>query len=124
MEHEFDYAFWCLNPYVLNKGEECFVNLAKYFGIDDNTGPLTLTNIENEIKDDILYALVKAYNKGDNPFNSCKLFALENLINSYKIDRLIDYICETQGLNRKDFEHDVYNDGALLEVKYKGEVIA
>lgn len=121
-ECKFDYGFWGLQPNVLAHGEQCFEDLAEHFGIDVYS--LELSDIENEAKDDILLALVNAHHSGSNPFKDNKSFLLSNLINAYKLDRLIDYICETQGLEREDFEHDAYHDGTLLEVTYKGEVIA
>ena len=121
-ECEFDYNFWELQPNVLAHGEQCFENLAEHFGI--SVYSQELSDIENEAKNDILLALVSAYHAGSNPFKDSKSFLLANLINTFKLNRLIDYICETQGLKCEDFEHDAYHDGTLLEVKYKGEVIA
>ncbi len=121
METKFDYTFWNMDPYILNKGEECFCDLAEAFGVNDFE---ILSDIENEAKDLILAALANSYQYGVNPFKSTRHFLLANLINHYKIDYLIDYICKTQGLNPDDFEHHAYDDGALLAVKYKGEIIA
>lgn len=121
MEHKFDYEFWNMHPYVLDKGEECFCDLAKEFGVEDWN---ILSSIEDKAKGFVFAALVNAYQRGNNPFESSREFALANLINQYKIDCLIDYICETQGLNPTDFEHHAYDDGEFLDVKYKGEVVA
>lgn len=121
MESKFDYAFWNMYPYVLGKGEECFCDLAEKFGVNDYN---ILSEIEAQAQDRILEALVIAYQRDTNPFKSSREFVLANLINKYKIDCLITYICETQGLNPDDFEHHAYDDGAFLDVKYKGEVIA
>lgn len=120
MGYEFDYGFWRLHPNVLNHGEGAFEEVAEQFHVSDRE----LSDIEDETKDMVLEALVYAHSRGSNPFRDCKEFLLENLINSYKLDCLINHICETQDLNREDFCHDAYNDGALLNVYYKGEVIA
>ncbi len=121
-ECKFDYNFWGLQPNVLAHGEQCFENLAEHFGIDVYSQELS--DIEDAAKDDILLALVNAHHAGSNPFKDNKSFQLANLINTCKLDRLIDYICEKRGLEREDFEHGAYLDGALLDVKYQGEVIA
>lgn len=120
MEYEFDYGFWNLHPNILSHGEKAFEEVAEQFNISDRE----LSDIENEAKDMVLDALVCARNRGSNPFRDCKEFLLENLINSYKLDCLIHYICEAQGLNESDFSHDAYDSGTLLNVYYKGEVIA
>lgn len=122
MESKFDYGFWNMCPHTLSKGEECFCDLAKAFGVDDCI--IALSDVENRAKSFVLADLVKAYQRGNNPFESTREFVLANLINEHKINCLIDYICTTQGLNPDDFEHHAYDDGALLDVKYKGEVIA
>lgn len=46
------------------------------------------------------------------------------MINHCKLEHLIAYICRTQGLDKDDFEHHAYDDGALVDVRYKGEVVA
>ena len=79
---------------------------------------------EREAKDVILEALVNAREKEYNPFDDSKSFLLANLINQAKIDALIGIICEKKNLNEEDFEHHAYDDGALLDVKYKDEIIA
>ena len=121
-EHKFGYGFWDLHPNILAHGEQCFEDLAEHFGID--VFSQEFSDIEDEAKDNVLEALVSAYHNGSNPFKDSKSFQLANLINTYKLERLIDYICETKGLNRDDFEHHAYEDGALLDVIYKGEIIA
>ncbi len=121
-ECKFDYGFWSMHPNILAHGEQCFEDLAEHFGID--VFSQELSDIEDAAKDDILLALVNAHHAGSNPFKDNKSFQLANLINTRKLDRLIDYICEKQGLEREDFEHDAYLDGALLNVTYKGEIIA
>lgn len=79
---------------------------------------------EREAKDVILEALIHAREKGYNPFNDGKPFLLANLINQAKIDALINIICVKRNLNEEDFEHFTYEVGALLDVKYKEEIIA
>lgn len=120
MEYEFCYGFWGLHPNILAHGEKAFEEVAAQFHVSCSK----LNDIEDEAKDMVLEALVCAHSRGSNPFRDHKEFLLENLINSYKLDCLIDYICATQDLNKEDFNHDAYNDGALLNVYYKGEVIA
>lgn len=68
--------------------------------------------------------MINAREKGYNPFENSKPFLLANLINQVKIDALIHIICEKKNLNEEDFEHHAYEDGALLDVKYKDEIIA
>ena len=121
-ECKFGYGFWNLHPNILAHGEQCFKDLDEHFGID--VFSQELSDIEDEAKDRVLEALVNAYHKGSNPFKDSKCFQLANLINAYKLDYLIEYICNTQGLNPDDFEHNAYNDGIYLDVEYKGEIIA
>lgn len=116
----FDFAFWGLYPNVLNAGEQCFNDLGDYFHISEEEKE----EAEREAKDVILEALINAKEKGYNPFDDSKPFLLANLINQAKIDALIAIICEKRHLNEEDFEHDAYDDGALLDVKYKDEIIA
>ena len=71
-----------------------------------------------------LDALVNAREKGYNPFDDSKPFMLANLINQAKIDALIHMICVKRNLNEEDLEQFAYEDGALLDVKYKEEIIA
>lgn len=119
-ENDFDFGFWSLYPYVLNTGERCFNNLGDYFHISEEEKE----EAEREAKDVILEALVNAREKGYNPFDDSKPLMLANLINQVKIDALIEIICEKKNLNEEDFEHHAYDDGALLDVKYKDEIIA
>lgn len=119
-EKNFDFAFWSLYPNVLNAGEQCFNDLGDYFHISEEEKE----EAEREAKDVILEALVNAREKGYNPFDDSKPFLLANLINQAKINALIHMICEKRHLNEEDFEHDAYDDGALLDVKYKEEIIA
>lgn len=119
-EYEFDYGFWGMHPYVLACGEKAFELLGEHFGVDSST----LSDIEDDAKWDVLSALAEAESRGKNPFYDSKPFMLANLINQCKLDHLIVHICRTQRLNEDDFEHDAYNDGVLVDVRYKGEVIA
>lgn len=41
-----------------------------------------------------------------------------------KLNCLISHICESQRLNYEDFEHNAYEDGALLNVTYKHKQIS
>lgn len=118
----FDYSFWHLHPNILAHGEQCFENLAEHFGIDVYSQELS--DIEDRAKSDVLAALSNAYLHGENPFSDSRAFLLENLINACKLNCLISYICELQGLNYEDFEHNAYEDGALLTVSYKHKNIA
>lgn len=119
-EYEFDYGFWNLHPNVLASGEKAFELLAEHFEVSS----LELSDIEDAAKWDVLSALAGAERQGENPFYDSKSFMLANLINQYKLDHLIAYICRTQGLDEDDFEHHAYDDGTLVDVRYKGEVIA
>lgn len=119
-ENDFDFGFWGLYPNVLNAGEQCFNDLGEYFHISEEEKE----EAEREAKDVILEALVNAREKGYNPFDDSKLLMLANLINQAKIDALINIICEKKNLNEEDFEHHAYDDGTLLDVKYKNEIIA
>ena len=119
-ENNFDFGFWGLYPNVLNAGERCFNDLGDYFHISEEEKE----EAEREAKNVILDALVNAREKGYNPFDDSKPFMLANLINQVKIDALINMICVKRNLNEKDFEHFAYEDGALLDVKYKEEIIA
>lgn len=119
-EYEFDYGFWGMHPHVLACGEKAFELLGEHFEVSS----LELSDIEDAAKWDVLSALAEAERQGKNPFYDSEPFMLSNLINQYKLDQLIAYICRTQGLDEDDFEHDAYNDGALVDVRYKGEVIA
>lgn len=101
----FDYAFWNLHPNILAHGEQCFEDLAEHFGIDVYSQELS--DIEDRAKNDVLAALSNAYLHGENPFVDSKAF-----------------ICESQGLNYEDFEHNAYEDGALLNVTYKHKKIS
>lgn len=121
-ENNFDFGFWSLYPNVLNAGERCFNDLGDYFHISEEEKEEE--EAEREAKDVILDALVNAREKGYNPFDDSKPFMLANLINQAKIDALINIICVKRNLNEEDFEHFAYEDGALLDVKYKEEIIA
>lgn len=118
----FDYAFWNLHPNILAHGKQCFEDLAEHFGIDVYSQELS--DIEDRAKNDVLAALSNAYFHGENPFVDSKAFLLENLINACKLNCLISHICESQGLNYEDFEHNAYEDGALLNVTYKHKKIS
>lgn len=118
--YSFDYNFWNLNPYVLNKGEECFSKLANKFNISITEQ----TEIENQAKDEILDALTKAYQENKNPLKTSQPFLLANLINQYKLDNLIEHICRKYNLNENDFYHDAYHDGTYLKIEYKNKLIA
>lgn len=119
-DYNFDYNFWSLNPSVLNKGEEAFCKLANKFKISI----IEQTEIENQAKDEILYALTKAYQENKNPLKESKPFLLANLINQYKLDNLIEHICRKYNLNEDDFYHDAYHDGTYLKIEYKNKLIA
>lgn len=71
-DYNFDYNFWGFNPYVLDKGEEAFCKLANKF----NISIIEQTEIENQTKDDILYALIKAYQENKNPLKDSEPFLL------------------------------------------------
>lgn len=119
-DYNFDYNFWGFNPYVLNKGEEAFCKLANKF----NISIIEQTEIKNQAKDDILYALIKAYQENKNPLKDSEPFLLANLINQYKLDNLIEHICRKYNLNESDFYHDAYHDGSYLKVEYQNKLIA
>lgn len=119
-EYEFDYGFWGMHPHILACGEKAFELLGEHFG----AGTLELSDIEDAAKWDVLLDLAEAGRQGKNPFYDSEPFMLANLINQYKLDHLIAYICRTQGLDEDDFEHHAYDDGALVDVCYKGEIIA
>lgn len=106
--------------YVLNKGEKAFCKLANKF----NISIIEQTEIENQAKDDILYALIKAYQENKNPLKDSEPFLLANLINQYKLDNLIEHICRKYNLNESDFYHDAYHDGSYLKVEYQNKLIA
>lgn len=119
-EYEFDYGFWGMHPHVLACGEKAFELLGEHF----NVNSLELSDIEDAAKRDVLFALADAFRQGKNPFYDSEPFMLANLINQCKLEHLILYICRTQGLDEDDFEHHAYDDGALVDVRYKGEIIA
>lgn len=119
-EYEFDYGFWGMHPHVLACGEKAFELLGEHF----NVNSLELSDIEDAAKWDVLFALADAFRQGKNPFYDSEPFMLANLINQCKLEHLILYICRTQGLDEDDFEHYAYDDGALVDVRYKGEIIA
>lgn len=119
-EYEFDYGFWGMHPHILACGEKAFELLGEHFEVSS----LELSDIEDAAKCDVLFALADAERHGENPFYDSKPFILANLINHCKLEHLIAYICRTQGLDKDDFEHHAYDDGALVDVRYKGEIIA
>lgn len=114
--YNFEYNFWNLNPRVLNAGEKQFQLLANHFHISMDK----LSDIEDEAKDDVLQAIVNVANTKQNPFKHNNQFILANLINQYKLERLVDYICETKKEIPEDFDYDAINDGAYVKVLYKG----
>ena len=113
--YKFEYNFWRLNPLILNAGEKQFQLLAKHFDISLDK----LSDIEDTAKDDVLTAIVNVANKGENPFKHNKEFLLSNLINQYKLDQLVNYICKTKNEKPENFTYDAIQDGAYVKVLYK-----
>lgn len=118
-KYHFDFGFWNLNIAVLNQGEKQFQLLAKSFHVSEEEQ----SEVEDMAKDDVADAIARATLKCANPFRNTSSFLLSNLINKYRLENLIGYICEKQGKDERDFDCDAYNDGAYVKVLYKGEPI-